>query len=167
MKGLFVDTAGWMACADGADPDHARGCASRDSALEAGQGLVTSDFVVDETLTLMRLRLGLDAAEAWWRQVDASARLRWERIDAGRFEQARQLFFRYRDKDFSFTDCTSFVLMRELRLTRALTTDRHFRQMGFQVLPAPRTHARKSRPRVRRGPRRHPDPRAARSSPAR
>lgn len=139
MKALFADTAGWMACADGADPAHVRSCAARDAALEAGQRLVTTDFVVDETLTLLRLRLGIDAAEKWWRQVDGSSRVRWERIDSDRFERARQLFFQYRDKDFSFTDCTSFAIMRELRLTHAITTDRHFRQMGFQVLPGPRT----------------------------
>jgi len=135
VKALFVDTAGWVACADGADPAHARSCAARDAALEAKHALVTTDFVVDETLTLLRLRLGLDAAEAWWHQIDRSSRLRWERIDSDRFERARQLFFQYRDKDFSLTDCTSFVVMREVRLTHALTTDRHFRQMGFQVLP--------------------------------
>jgi len=43
----------------------------------------------------------------------------------------------YRDKAFSFTDCTSFAVMQELRLTRALSTDRHFRQMGFQMVPGP------------------------------
>jgi len=141
VRALFIDTAGWMACADGADPAHARCCVARDGALEAGQTLVTTDFVVDETLTLLRLRLGLSAAQTWWQQVDRSSRLRWERIDSDRFEKARQLFFQYRDKDFSFTDCTSFVMMREVRLTHALTTDRHFRQMGFQVLPGPRGRA--------------------------
>jgi len=100
--------------------------------------LVTTDFVVDETLTLIRLRLGLAAAEAWWEQIDGSARLRWELIDIDRFEKARGLFFSYRDKDFSFTDRTSFIVMRELKLTHAITTDRHFRQMGFQMVPGPR-----------------------------
>ena len=135
MKALLVDTAGWLACADGADPAHSRCCAARDQALEAGQTLVTTDFVVDETLAILRLRLGLKAAETWWQQVEQSRRLRWERIDSDRFEKARQMFFRYRDKDFSFTDCTNFVVMRDIRVTHVLTTDRHFRQMGFQVLP--------------------------------
>jgi hypothetical protein len=138
MKAVFVDTGGWMACADGADPAHARCCAARDAALEAGQALVTTDFVVDETLTLVRFRLGLAAAEAWWQQVDRSSRLRWERVDSDRFEKARHLFFQYRDKELSFTDCTSFVIMREIRLTHAITTDHHFRQVGFHVLPAAR-----------------------------
>ena len=137
MKGLFVDTGGWMACADAADPAHVRAAAARDVALETGVSLVTTDFVVDEMLTLLRLRLGLAAAEAWWRQVDGSSRLRWERISVERFDKARQLFFRYRDKRFSFTDCTSFVVMQELKISRALATDRHFRQMGFQTVPGP------------------------------
>ena len=148
MKALFVDTAGWLACADGADRAHAPCRAARDAALEAGRALITSDFVVDETLTLLRLRLGLAAAEGWWQQIDGSARVRWERIDGARFERARQLFFRYGDKDFSFTDCTSFVVMRELRLTQALTTDGHFQQMGFQMLPETLAAARR-RPRRR------------------
>jgi predicted nucleic acid-binding protein len=147
MKAVFVDTAGWMALAYAADPLHAQSRAARDSVLEAGQPLVTTDFVADETLTLIRLRLGLAAAEAWWAQVEGSPRLRWERVDSDRFEKARALFFRYRDKDFSFTDCTSFAIMRELRLAHAITTDRHFRQMGFQVLPDVRLPPpRRSRP---------------------
>jgi hypothetical protein len=107
---------------------------------------VTTDFVADETLTLIRFRLGLAAADAWWQQVEASSRLRWERVDSDRFEKARALFFQYRDKAFSFTDCTSFAIMRELRVTHALTTDRHFRQAGFQILPA--APGRKSRTRA-------------------
>ena len=135
MKALFVDTAGWVACADAADPDHEATRAARDEALEARRVLVTTDYVVDETLTLIRMRLGLAAAEAWWAQVEGSRRVRHESIDAVRAEKARALFFRHRDKRYSFTDCTSFVLMKELRLKHALTTDRLFRQAGFLVVP--------------------------------
>jgi uncharacterized protein len=134
MKGLFVDTAGWMACADRAEPRHQRACQARDAALKRGELSVTTDYVVDETLTLIRRRLGLAAAEAWWKQVEGSSRLRWEWIDLARAEKAHGLFFRYRDKDYSFTDCTSFVVMQELKLKQALTTDDHFRRMGFRTL---------------------------------
>jgi predicted nucleic acid-binding protein len=150
MKALFVDTAGWVACADAADPAHAAAAAARDAALEAGRLLLTSDFVADETLTLLRFRLGLRAASVWWGQVDSSRRLRWERIDAERFERARELFFQFGDKDFSFTDCSSFVVMRELRLTEALTTGSHFIQAGFRIVPQAGPAPRRSR-RVRRG----------------
>lgn len=135
MKFLFVDTAGWMACADAADAKHSVAASARDKWLEQGGHLVTTDYVIDETLTLLRFRIGLDAAEEWWHTIAASARLRHERVDAERAERARAIFFRYRDKDFSFTDCTSFAVMRELRLRAALTTDRHFRQAGFELVP--------------------------------
>jgi predicted nucleic acid-binding protein len=135
MSLLFVDTAGWMACADGSDPSHCKTVAVRDSWLEGGGLFVTSDYVADETLTLLRIRLGIDAAEAWWQQVDGSSRVRWEYVSLARADKARGLFFRYRDKAFSFTDCTSFVLMRELKLREALTTDHHFVQAGFGIKP--------------------------------
>jgi uncharacterized protein len=147
MSAVFVDTGGWMACADRNDPAHLACMAARDATLEAGRVLITTDFVVDETLMLIRFRLGLAAANAWWEQIDGSARLRWERVETDRFERARHLFFQYRDKDLSFTDCTSFAIMRELKLTTVITTDGHFRQMGFDVLPA-------TRPRRTRQPRR-------------
>jgi predicted nucleic acid-binding protein len=79
--------------------------------------------------------LGIAQAESWWTQVDGSSRVRHEAIDALRAEKAGGVFFRHRDKEYSFTDCTSFVVMKELRLTKALTTDRHFRQMGFHAMP--------------------------------
>ena len=138
-----------MACADAADPLHRETREARDEALQSGRPLVTTDFVIDETLTLVRYRLGLAAAEAWWAQVEGSSRVRHETIDAMRAEKARAWFFRHRDKDYSFTDCTSFVVMRELRLREALTTDRHFVQAGFDVLPSagPATRPRKGRSR--------------------
>ena len=135
MNAVFVDTGGWMACADRADPAHVACTAARDATLEAGRFLITTDFVVDETLTLIRFRLGLTAADAWWQQIDGSARLRWERIENDRFERSRNLFFQYRDKDLSFTDCTSFTVMRHARIKRAFTFDQHFRQYGYSTLP--------------------------------
>ena len=135
MRGLLVDTAGWVAAADAADPIGTRVRQERDEWLAAGGILVTTDYVIDETLTTIRLRLGLPAAEAWWHQVDGSSRLRIETIDVTRAERARSAFFRYADKDFSFTDCTSFAVMQDLRLRKVLTLDRHFAQMSFEMVP--------------------------------
>ncbi|MDE0001734.1 MAG: PIN domain-containing protein [Rhodospirillaceae bacterium] len=132
---LFVDTAGWMAMADAADPMHDASRGSRDAWLRSGGHLLSTDYVIDETLTLIRMRLGLRAAARWWEQIDASSRLRWEWITPSRAEEARRWFFDWNDKAFSFTDCTSFVVMRELRIQTVLTTDRHFSQAGFDALP--------------------------------
>ena len=135
MRQMFVDTAAWVAAADSSDTAGSAVREARDQWLSSGGVLTTTDYVIDETLTTVRFRLGLNAAEAWWQQIDGSARLRIESMDEPRRERARALFFGYRDKEFSFTDCCSFVLMRELRIRRALTLDHHFRQMGFEVIP--------------------------------
>jgi predicted nucleic acid-binding protein len=135
MKAVFVDTSGWMMLADGSDPAHRKAVVARDDWLLGGGVFVSTDFVLDETLTLIRARLSLDAAARWWDQVEGSARVLWEWIDPARAERARRWFFRWRDKSFSFTDCTSFVVMRERRLRVALTSDRHFKQAGFEMTP--------------------------------
>lgn len=133
-KQLFVDTAGWMACADRNDPAHAICVSSRDGKLRAGFLLVTTNYVLDETLTLLRLRLGLDAAREWWERVSQSSRVVIADIDAGLRGRAMEWFFRYDDKDFSLTDCTSFAFMRQEKIREVLTTDRHFTQAGFEVV---------------------------------
>jgi predicted nucleic acid-binding protein len=135
-RAVFVDTAGWMMLADRSDPWHRKSVQFRDDWLKRGGVLVSTDYVLDETLTLLRVRLGLDSAECWWGQVESSARLSWEWIDPMRAERARRWLFRWRDKPFSFTDCTSFVVMKERRLKTALTSDRHFRAAGFELAPA-------------------------------
>lgn len=124
-----------MACADRNDPAHARCVAARDEKLRAGFFLVTTDYVLDETLTLLRLRLGLGAAHDWWERVSQSPRVIIVDIDAELRRDASDWFFRYEDKDFSFTDCTSFALMRREKIREALTTDRHFSQAGFTAVP--------------------------------
>jgi len=135
VRALFVDTAGWIMLADAADPGHGAAASARDDWLGRGGVLVSTDFVMDETLTLLRVRLGLRAAEQWWNQVESSQRLRWEWIDPLRAGRAREWFFRWADKDFSFTDCTSFVVMRERRIRAALSSDHHFVQAGFELVP--------------------------------
>ena len=135
MKRLFVDSAGWIAAADAADPMNEAVREVRDEWLRDGGEFVTTDYVIDETLTILRRRISLVAAETWWKQVEASMRIRMEWMDASRTERARAIFFKYKDKSFSFTDCTSFAVMRELRLRKALTLNGHFRQAGFEVLP--------------------------------
>ena len=115
-KRLFVDAAGWMACADRNDPAHARCVAVRDAKLRAGFMLVTTDYVLDETLTLLRLRLGLPATREWWERVSQSTRVIFAEVDAELRDRAMDWFFRYEDKDFSFTDCTSFAFMRQEKI---------------------------------------------------
>src|SRR6266571_2719709 len=50
-----------------------------------------------------------------------------------RFAKAEAFFRKHRDQAYSFTDCTSFTVMREFRLAQALTSDSHFRAAGFEA----------------------------------
>ena len=73
--------------ADAGDPAHAASRWERDTCLRDGGVLVSTDYVIDETLTVIRVRLGLRAAARWWAQIDASSRVRWEWIDPLRAER--------------------------------------------------------------------------------
>ncbi len=132
---LFVDTAGWMAMADSKDPLHQKSLDVRDHWLEHGGILTTSNYILDETLTLIRMRIGTEAAQKWWTQLSESPRCRVEWIRPDQAEKAVQWFFGWKDQAFSFTDCTSFILLKELSIEKVLTGDRHFITAGFQILP--------------------------------
>ena len=132
MRRVFVDTSAWYALIDRADPDHAQVAAQ----LKAHQGmLVTSNFVFDETLTLLRYRLGWTVAHAFGQQMRGGRLSQAARISPQDEEAAWDTFTRYRDQSFSYTDCTSFVLMERLRLSTAIALDEGFRTLGFEVLP--------------------------------
>ena len=135
MKRLFIDTAGWMAMADAKDPRHKKSAQFRDQSLEQGAVLVTSNYIIDETLTSIRMRLGIDPAIRWWGQISESLRCNVEWITPDRAEKALHFFFRWQDQFFSFTDCTSFTLMRELSIENVMTADHHFITAGFQIHP--------------------------------
>jgi predicted nucleic acid-binding protein len=56
-------------------------------------------------------------------------------VTSERFVEAQTVFRRYnRDKTWSFTDCTSFAVMKELKIKTVFTFDDHFEQMGFRIL---------------------------------
>jgi predicted nucleic acid-binding protein len=129
---VFVDTSAWVAALDRSEASHAPVSA----ALREHRGLlVTSDYVVDETLTFLRLRVGADVAIRFGESILADDDVAFVRLSETDWKQAWALFRRYGDHDFSFTDCASFALMKRLGLCRALTLDDHFRVMGFEVLP--------------------------------
>lgn len=135
MNRIFVDTSGWMAMADSKDPLHIKSLEARDEWFEQGGILVTSNYVLDETLTLIRMLIGIEAAEKWWTMISDSPRCNVEWIIPERTEKAVRWFFSWRDQSFSFTDCTSFILMKELGLEDVLTGDRHFAAAGFRIHP--------------------------------
>ena len=66
--------------------------------------------------------------------VDQSEVFRVIYMDDERFEQTKVLFLKHLDQGYSFTDCSSFILMRELEIHDVLTNDRHFQEIGFNAM---------------------------------
>jgi predicted nucleic acid-binding protein len=131
---LFIDSSGFYAALDGRDAGHAKAAAEITRTVKAGGRLIFTDYIITESLNLAVARRGHHVAG---RMLDFLEQSRaWSRIsvDAVYFDQAVAYFRKHADKDFSFTDCTSFVVMKSLRLTRALSDDHHFRQAGFKPM---------------------------------
>ena len=126
---------------DGKDPAHLRVDRLRRQYRDAGSAWVTTDYVLDETITRLFARRPFSEAETFFDRIFQAQRLGLlliERITPERFENAYRFRLRYRDKPrISFTDLTSFAVMRELGIRHVLTADAHFTQahLGFQTLP--------------------------------
>jgi predicted nucleic acid-binding protein len=97
--------------------------------------LFVTDYIFDETLTLVNVRAGHATAVRAGTWLLSSGNVKFVHINPEQWQAAWQMFQQYDDKQFSFTDCTSFVVMRELHLVDAFTFDRHFEQMGFRMWP--------------------------------
>ena len=105
--------------------------------LEAFRGrLVTSNYVVDETVTICRCRLGFTAAAWLGERLTSGGGVDVVRVTPEDERAAWALFLQRADKADIFTDCTSFVLMRRLAIRQAAATDDDFRREGFAVSPA-------------------------------
>jgi predicted nucleic acid-binding protein len=127
----FVDTSGFYALLVKKDSMHKRARGVLDRGAREGATFVTSDYVLDETATLLKARGYSHLLADFFRAVMKSSACRIEWMDPSRFAEAQALFTKHRDKEWSFTDCCSFVLMRQLRIVEALTKDEHFREAGF------------------------------------
>jgi hypothetical protein len=128
----FVDTGAWFAYVNAADPDHAR----VRTVLQDHEGrLVTSSYIFDETITLTRARLGHGRAMRVGGVLLDPATVEMLDVGPSDFNVAWALFQQRSDTGYSFTDCTSFVLMRREGLRTAVALDEHFSREGFTVRP--------------------------------
>lgn len=136
MKNYFVDTSFWKALVDRNDTCHKDAKAVFADLAGSSYCFYTSDLVFSETVTLLRMRAGLghEVAKKWGDALLHSQTVVLLQI-AQYFDDTWVLFKRYKDKSFSFVDCSSFIMMEKTGLSEALTFDRHFEQYGFQILP--------------------------------
>ena len=134
MPTYFVDTWFFIAFLNKTDPQHV--AATRLVRSLRSAAFVTHDGILTELLTFFSAH-----GSFWRREVAAFARdviygRRYKATPLSRdlFEKALGLYESRPDKEYSFTDCTSMMLMRQRGITHVLTNDHHFRQEGFIVV---------------------------------
>ena len=129
----FVDTGAWYASLVPTDPDHAKAA----QWLAANHfPLLTTDYVIDETLTLLRVRGERKRALLLGARFFHHELAEIHKITAADLTLAWKTFAQFDDKGWSFTDCTSRVVMEQLSITTAFAFDHHFKQFGtIQVVP--------------------------------
>lgn len=133
---LFIDTSAFKSIFDFYDEFHSRALEFLKEAEGEEKILVTSNFVLDETYTLIRANLGKAASVRFRQDVIASLEsLDIVRVTLKDEAEAWKFFEKLPGRGVSYTDCTSFALMKRLRLSEAFTFDIDFRKAGFKVLP--------------------------------
>jgi hypothetical protein len=133
MKRLFVDTGAWYAVVDKKDPDHNQA----ELFLRNNKTpLLTTNFIFDEAVTLIRSRLGWNAAKDFGTNLKGSSFAGIIKVRDEDEENAWRIFLKFKDQDYSFTDCTSFAVMERLKIDTAFSFDSHFESMRFRVVPS-------------------------------
>lgn len=135
---VFVDTSAWKAFYDEQDDRHGEARSFMEKVVSKKlpvRLLVTSDYVLDETLTLVRFAHSHSKAVELANTILESRATKLVFVGEERFNESLKMFTERKDKEWSFTDCSSFVLMKNLNLATAFAFDPHFEQAGFHTLP--------------------------------
>jgi predicted nucleic acid-binding protein len=127
----FVDTSALYAILDRTDPDHARARAELERL--AGEPLFTHNYVVLETAELVERRLGRPVARSFL--VDLLAPVEIVYVEETVHAAAASAYVAGDTNAPSLVDFTSFEVMRDAGIRRALAIDRRFSAAGFEVLP--------------------------------
>ncbi len=134
MTSIFIDTSAFVAFLRQGDKDHQQANKILSRIRTQNLRAVFTDYIIDETYTALLVKEGYQLAM----EFDQNLKLgKWniEKITEERFVRAQEVFRRFnKDKEWSFTDCTSYVVMKELKISTAFTFDRNFAQMGFKIL---------------------------------
>lgn len=138
MREIFVDTSAWAAIEDAADANYPAALDFKDILINTCH-LVTSSSVLDESFTLILMNLGYSRTVSFKRNIDLmseAAILTVVHVSESIEQAAWTVFERFNvDKRWSFTDCTSKVIMEQRGIHEVFAFDHHFEQMGFTRKP--------------------------------
>jgi len=131
---IFVDSWGFKAFIDSKEHSHLSVKNYLEKVWKDKGEVITSDYILDETITLLSTRLPFDKVKEFVNTVDLACAtgfltLIWILPDD--FEKAKRLRLKYKDKPrISFTDFTTMVLMEKNQILDIVTDDKHFTEVG-------------------------------------
>lgn len=135
MKKAFFDTWAWVAIAHRNDTHHSNVVSFYERFLIDKGNPVTTDYILSETITLLRAKTDSKGTAVFIDTILAAAgedRVMLERINEKRWARAWELNKKYDDKPYiSFVDFSSFVVMKELGISNVVTADKHFEEIGL------------------------------------
>ena len=134
MRQLFVDTSAYFALSDRRDENHEAAVRIIHQLVRERAGLLTTNYIVAETHTLLLNRIGYKTALQVIEELYKS-QTRIYRVREAEERKALEIIRKYTDKEFSLVDAMSFATMERLHLTHVFAFDHHFAQYGFSLLP--------------------------------
>jgi uncharacterized protein len=131
---VFFDTGAWVAIADESDQYAEQAGRIYTRLVLKREQLVTSDLVLIETYNLLLRTIGNKATRDFADKLKIISSLQIVTVTQTDSARAWKILEKYSDKEFSFTDCTSFALMERLKIKFVFAFDSHFKQFGFTLL---------------------------------
>lgn len=125
---IFIDTGAFIALTDVSDENHAIAKAFYKSASEKSSKFITTNFVICETMNYLNARISHNVSAIFRENIKKSKMVEIVNITPLMEDMAFNIFKQYKDKDFSFTDCTSFHVMKSHKINKAFAFDKHFEQ---------------------------------------
>ena len=133
MNRVFADAFYFVALLNRADQYHAK---ATTAASQLRGEMVTTEWVLTEAADALADSASRRSVAPFVRDLAEDPKVRIVRAGDDWFERGLQLYAQRPDKDWPLTDCISFAVMTEGKLTDALTGDHHFTQAGFKALLA-------------------------------
>lgn len=130
---IFVDTSAFVALYNKNDQHHAAAAQYLGGLDHSAVALHTTNYIFDETLTRIRSQDGFQAARRFAEGFRRSTLFVYHYVDRDTETQALSIFEKFADKLLSFTDCTSFAVMRAHKIAQAFTFDDDFSKVGFEI----------------------------------
>jgi predicted nucleic acid-binding protein len=135
MKAVFVDTGYLLALELTNDQHHQAATRHWQGVVTALPRLVTTSYVFDEVVTFFNSRGQHTKAIQVGNNLLLSPSVQLIHVDTALFYEGWAYFQRHQDKDYSLTDCISFLVMQKLGIGTAFAFDQHFVQAGFTKEP--------------------------------